>query len=79
MQLTLVQRIQHAEPGANEDEGVPMCTHIIYIICLVHCNHQVAEWIGYYQTVPIIYSEYINYQVAIMYGNINMLYGGTKI
>ena len=27
MQLTLVQRIQHAEPGANEDEGVPMCTH----------------------------------------------------
>ena len=31
MQLTLVQRIQHSEPGANEEEGIYVC-HITYCI-----------------------------------------------
>ena len=41
MQMTLVQRIQHSEPGANEEDGMSVCLSVcqyMYVrMCMYAC------------------------------------------
>ena len=41
MQMTLVQRIQHSEPGANEEDGMSVCLSVcLYVsICVCMCMY----------------------------------------
>ena len=34
MQMTLVQRIQHSEPGANEEDGMSVCLSACLCVCM---------------------------------------------
>ena len=37
MQMTLVQRIQHSEPGANEEDGMSVCLSVCLPVCVCAC------------------------------------------
>ena len=39
MQMTLVQRIQHSEPGANEEDGMSVCLYVSICMCVCVCIH----------------------------------------
>ena len=43
MQMTLVQRIQHSEPGANEEDGMSVCLSVcmsVYVCVYAYvCMH----------------------------------------
>ena len=39
MQMTLVQRIQHSEPGANEEDGMSVCLSVCQYMYMRMCMY----------------------------------------
>ena len=59
--MTLVQRIQQSEPGANEEDGTIISTHVLYLcVCVLVCAcvYLVAEQLSQYHLLLLIVLVY---------------------
>ena len=61
--MTLVQRIQQSEPGANEEDGTIISTHVLYLcvcVCVLVCAcvYLVAEQLSRYHLLLLIVLVY---------------------